>query len=467
MPAIASLFQLPRVRDLYFLRLPSATRTLSRTNPLDACGRTDIVEAMFQCEGDLIMDVSHQRKACSSGDGAKAKSLPGHPTLAKLTRRLALNLTCSVWILTFITGLVCFHAGTAVASGVPSGPAMIEIRDQSLIVRFGYGKPKDSVTCDTRTKPCRTFEVTGTVNGASAFRASFDATDQLFVGFADLETLDPSTMMPQVLIVHYTGGTHCCWVTDIETLDLKGDWHLIHAGESEQRLRVEDIDHKGYNELIGKDESFYYEFGSFASSVAPTRILRLEGGKIIDVTKSPRFVDYLLGQEEEMSNYATNDNELWRSSGFLGGWVAEEALLGQFPRAWRAMLAKYNHSPAFDGPPLPMALMKHLVHHGYVSQQKLSVEDYIVNRKSLSDGFLQISGYAVCSNSKCAMINREGKASVSFDWRYLPAQEKLHLLRCGGACQAVLFATRGGGSAKLLAFHIEWLGRSDRLGAQK
>jgi len=46
-----------------------------------------------------------------------------------------------------------------------------------------------------------------------------------------------------------------------------------------------------------------------------------------------------------MEGFASKDNSLWSNTGFLAGWVASKAQLGEVDAAWRRGLASYDHNP--------------------------------------------------------------------------------------------------------------------------
>jgi hypothetical protein len=111
-----------------------------------------------------------------------------------------------------------------------------------------------------------------------------------------------------------------------------------------------DLNHNGSNELVSEDGRFFYIFASYAGSLAPTRILKLDGKNLTDVTRSQEYRSFLLqqlhGMEEserqvENAGRGIHDPEI---NSYLAGWVAQKTLLGQTDDAWRTMLASYNHS---------------------------------------------------------------------------------------------------------------------------
>jgi hypothetical protein len=155
--------------------------------------------------------------------------------------------------------------------------------------------------------------------------------------------LDLKMPVPQVVMTAFTGGAHCCTVTRIATAQMPGEWRVLDAGQLDgDGYRFVDVDNDGAMELISFDNAFLYAFASYAASNAPTRIAKLEGSDINDVTDEPRYRAFLRRKVEEMEAYARKDPKLWHSNGFLGGWVAAKSLIGQIDNAWRRMLSSYD-----------------------------------------------------------------------------------------------------------------------------
>jgi hypothetical protein len=155
--------------------------------------------------------------------------------------------------------------------------------------------------------------------------------------------LDLKTPVPQVVMTAFTGGAHCCTVTRIATAQAPDQWRVLDAGQLDgDGYRFVDVDNDGAMELISFDNAFLYAFDSYAASYAPTRIAKLDGSDINDVTDEPRYRAFLRSKVEEMEADARKDPKLWHSNGFLGGWVAAKSLVGQFDNAWRRMLSSYD-----------------------------------------------------------------------------------------------------------------------------
>jgi len=156
--------------------------------------------------------------------------------------------------------------------------------------------------------------------------------------------LDRDAAYPQVVITAYTGGAHCCTVTDIATMAASDTWRVVKGPwlDGDGGFDFADIDHDGVQEMISYDNSFLYAFASYADSFAPMRIASFVGGEIKDVTGDPKYRDYLRGWVRDMEADARKDPALWHSNGFLGGWVAAKSLVGEVDDAWSRMLESYD-----------------------------------------------------------------------------------------------------------------------------
>jgi hypothetical protein len=164
--------------------------------------------------------------------------------------------------------------------------------------------------------------------------------------------LDRAAGFPQVVMTAYTFGAHCCTVTRIATMAAPDKWSLVDGMrlDGDEGYTFDDLDHDGTQELISYDNSFLYAFASYADSVAPTRVARLVGTEIKDVTADPKYRDFLRGRVREMEDDASKEGDLWHSNGFLGGWVAAKSLIGEVDDAWRRMLQDYDRQSDWQPP---------------------------------------------------------------------------------------------------------------------
>jgi uncharacterized protein YecT (DUF1311 family) len=109
-----------------------------------------------------------------------------------------------------------------------------------------------------------------------------------------LMRLDRSAKQPQVIFTYNWGGAHCCTITRIATVDEARNWHVIDGGILDaDGYEVLDLDKDGDSELVSIDNSFLYAFGCYACSYAPTRIKRLVGDNLKDVTSESRYRNFL------------------------------------------------------------------------------------------------------------------------------------------------------------------------------
>jgi hypothetical protein len=146
---------------------------------------------------------------------------------------------------------------------------------------------------------------------------------------AEVYRLD-STTPPQIILTFFTGGAHCCEVTKIITSGNLENWHEIKVDEVDGNAgyAFRDLEGNGVSELVGVDGSFYYAFDSYAGSYAPTRILKLIGTELKDVTRDSQYRGYLLSELRHMEAFAKIQNAQY-GNGYFAGWIAQNALIGQ------------------------------------------------------------------------------------------------------------------------------------------
>ncbi len=191
---------------------------------------------------------------------------------------------------------------------------------------------------------------------------------------------------PQIIVTEFSGGAHCCTSTWILNRPVgAAAWSMIEGEMLDGGgYGVEDILGDGALELISVDNHFLYAFDSYAGSFAPIKIWQLEDGKLQEITDRaemrPRLVQDLAGLEFS----AKTNPDLWKSNGFLVGWVASKIRLGEGDEAWAKFMANYDRKSDFgpqicttgqkveDCPagklkaqPIPEALAEFLEANGY------------------------------------------------------------------------------------------------------
>jgi hypothetical protein len=154
--------------------------------------------------------------------------------------------------------------------------------------------------------------------------------------------LDPNNPFPEVVVSFFTGGAHCCSVTRVVTSTADGSaWTTLDVGEFDGGpMLAVDLDRDGTYEFETRDNAFLYAFACYACSEAPLQMLAIEDGKIKDVSAAPRFrpahaawlKNMIVGVPEQEVN------------GFLAGYVAQKARLGEGKQAWDLMLKYYDRN---------------------------------------------------------------------------------------------------------------------------
>jgi hypothetical protein len=202
---------------------------------------------------------------------------------------------------------------------------------------------------------------------------------------AQIIRLDPHAPQPEIVLSSYTGGAHCCTATRIATQGGAGPWRVVDAGQldGDGGYGFEDVTGDGAVELTSIDNGYLYAFASYAESAAPPRVQRLSDGALRDVTLEPAVRPYLRRELRRIEAMADKEG-LWRNNGFLGGWVAAKAQLGEVDEAWKRMLKNYDRKSDWPNEictapvelencpddkrrkvDFPEALRRHLVAHGY------------------------------------------------------------------------------------------------------
>lgn len=162
--------------------------------------------------------------------------------------------------------------------------------------------------------------------------------------------MDTSNPYPEVVFATFTGGAHCCNERRILTSSADGaSWTLIEPGAIDGGVAgVEDADHDGVFELVHPDNRFFYAFASYASSVAPTKVFALKGGRLVDVSSEKRFQalhrETLRNIQPSVDNIAGQHER----NGLLAGYVALKYLLGEGREAWQFMLTHYDRNSNWE-----------------------------------------------------------------------------------------------------------------------
>ena len=163
--------------------------------------------------------------------------------------------------------------------------------------------------------------------------------------------MDPANTKPEVVVEFYSGGAHCCesiYVLE-EVPGRPGEWQTVDLGQHDGGERPpQDLDGDGLSEIVTKDSSFLYAYGSYAESYAPPVIISVRKGHRVDLTRRPSMRPFLRKEEKRiraiMRDPDFRNDRGYIPNGVLAGYVALKILLGEGPEGWRFMLK--NRDPA-------------------------------------------------------------------------------------------------------------------------
>ena len=164
---------------------------------------------------------------------------------------------------------------------------------------------------------------------------------------ASIADMDPDNSYPEIYFSSYSGGAHCC--NTVIVAEQVGDtWVGVEIGEFDgDGNYLEDIDDDGLAEIVTVDNRFLYAFDCYACSAAPLTITTVRAGKAFDVSTDPRYLPAHREWLEQLDTYV-EDQERWRSPGYLAGWVAAKIRVGEGVDAWDQLSTKWDIS-ADDG----------------------------------------------------------------------------------------------------------------------
>ena len=133
---------------------------------------------------------------------------------------------------------------------------------------------------------------------------------------------------PEVLVNVFTGGAHCCFVSQLMTWS-GGSYRERFHDFLDAGFTVEDLDGDGRPELSSVDARFRYEFASFAGSAFPVQVWQVDGGTFEDVTAgfpqlirkdAARWLRIYRGRRGKRG---------YEWQGALAAWAADMELLGK------------------------------------------------------------------------------------------------------------------------------------------
>ena len=135
---------------------------------------------------------------------------------------------------------------------------------------------------------------------------------------------------PDVLLNLYSGGAHCCNVTEVFRYDAHSpSYHKVTHIWGDPAYTLERLNGSRPYEWLTQDDRFAYAFAAYAFSGLPLEVLRLRDGVFSDVTASyPLLVTK--DAAEQWKDYKSNESGgVGGGLGYLAAWAADEYTLGR------------------------------------------------------------------------------------------------------------------------------------------
>jgi hypothetical protein len=160
---------------------------------------------------------------------------------------------------------------------------------------------------------------------------------------ASIAEMDPGNKHAEVYFSSFSGGAHCCSKVIVAEETTPGKWVSVDVGDFDgDGNYLDDVDGDGLAEIVTVDNRFLYEFDCYACSASPLVIYTVRAGKAANVTAEPRFLpahrDWLKRMEADV-----DPDEQWTSAGYLAGWVAAKARVGEGADALKQLKAHWDY----------------------------------------------------------------------------------------------------------------------------
>jgi hypothetical protein len=213
-------------------------------------------------------------------------------------------------------------------------PAMAQAQilvEPDAVGTYGMAVDETAVSMQVRRAGDGMFEaqLSVAVDGESVFTRTYDEMFSLFQSpILKLVEMDASNDAPELFVSRYSGGAHCCNLISIVAKTGNGQWTEIEVGAYDgdpERNYPNDVTGDGVAEIVTLDNSFLYAFASYAGSYAPTIVLALRDGAIVDVSAEPDF-DYVMGAA--VRNLGTMPDAGESRNSWLAAYTAMQLRLG-------------------------------------------------------------------------------------------------------------------------------------------
>jgi hypothetical protein len=134
---------------------------------------------------------------------------------------------------------------------------------------------------------------------------------------------------PEVLVDAYSGGAHCCALTELAAFNGTG-YAIQELYWGNTGYELQDLDVDGKPELVGYDDAFAGAFSSFAASFFPPRVVDYDPsakGALRDVTD--HFVALIRkNQRQALHALRRARRQHYETLGIVAAYVADMYLIG-------------------------------------------------------------------------------------------------------------------------------------------
>jgi hypothetical protein len=131
---------------------------------------------------------------------------------------------------------------------------------------------------------------------------------------------------PDVILNLYSGGAHCCYITQIYRYDPGTQTYaVVQQDFGDPGVRLEKL--SGSLVFRSADDRFAYTFAAFAFSGLPLQIWSFATGRFVDVTR--RYPSLIAADAAEWWKAYVSNRKQGFGLGFVAAWAADEDLLGR------------------------------------------------------------------------------------------------------------------------------------------
>jgi hypothetical protein len=285
-------------------------------------------------------------------------------TSRRCRRRSTLSLSLSLMVLALAAATALAASARTVSVSVGGTSATLTYETSSASQGEPYSKPQ--LTIARRGRSAFDAPVDAILCGRSCWPAVGIAGNPV-LRIADLE----HNGSPEVILNLYSGGAHCCSITQVYRYDAGRDrYSIVQRNFADPGSLLRTLG--GGYVFFSADDRFAYAFTAFAFSGLPLAIWSFATGRFVDVTAHFPVLVAADAARQYRAYLANRHQRL--GLGFIAAWAADEDLLGRGALVARTLAAQnragYLRSAdgfAKQGAAFITQLQRFLVKSGYTS----------------------------------------------------------------------------------------------------